>query len=136
MERIGQVVLRAACIQTQEWRTESEPTRELSVCVNLVAGSSSTNPRLGVDVAAALLESGLDASRLILEVTEDVANGRPGRDAGDDDRAPPARRPLRARRVRHAAARRSSSSAGCRSTWSRSRARSSSGSAPGRRTSA
>ena len=72
MERIGQVVLRAACVQTQEWRGESEPLRELSVCVNLSAVEFA-NPRLGVDVAAALLESGLDASRLILEVTEDVA---------------------------------------------------------------
>ncbi len=74
MSRIGQVVLRAACIQTQEWRAESEPTRELSVCVNL-SPLEFGNPRLGAEVAAALLESGLDASRLILEVTEDVANG-------------------------------------------------------------
>ncbi len=74
MSRIGQVVLRAACIQTQEWRAESEPTRELSVCVNL-SPLEFGNPRLGVDVAAALLESGLDASRLILEVTEEVAAG-------------------------------------------------------------
>jgi diguanylate cyclase (GGDEF)-like protein len=72
MERIGRVVMRTACIQTQEWRAETGPTRELSVCVNLSPlefGSS----RLGVDVAAALIESGLDASRLILEVTEEVA---------------------------------------------------------------
>jgi diguanylate cyclase (GGDEF)-like protein len=72
MERIGRVVVRTACIQTQEWRAEAEQTRELSVCVNLSPlefGSS----RLGVDVAASLLESGLDASRLILEVTEEAA---------------------------------------------------------------
>ena len=72
MARIGQVVLRAACIQTQEWRAEPEPARELSVCVNLSL-LEFESPRLGVDVAAALLESGLDASRLILEVTEEVA---------------------------------------------------------------
>jgi diguanylate cyclase (GGDEF)-like protein len=72
IERIGQVVLRAACVQTQEWRADDETTRELSVCVNLSAAEFGS-PRLGVDVAAALLESGLDASRLILEVTEDVA---------------------------------------------------------------
>jgi len=72
MERIGRVVLRAACVQTQEWRSGSDPFRELSVCVNLSAVEFA-NPRLGVDVAAALLESGLDASRLILELTEDVA---------------------------------------------------------------
>jgi EAL domain-containing protein (putative c-di-GMP-specific phosphodiesterase class I) len=72
MERIGQVVLRAACVQTQLWRGDSEARHELSICVNL-SGVEFANPRLGVDVAAALLESGLDASRLILEVTEDVA---------------------------------------------------------------
>jgi diguanylate cyclase (GGDEF)-like protein len=72
IERIGQVVMRAACVQTQEWRTESDPPRELSVCVNL-SPIEFYNPRLGVDVAAALLETGLDASRLILEITEQVA---------------------------------------------------------------
>jgi diguanylate cyclase (GGDEF)-like protein len=72
MERIGQVVMRTACIQTQEWRAESGPTRELSVCVNL-SPLEFGSARLGVDVAASLLESGLDASRLVLEVNEEVA---------------------------------------------------------------
>jgi diguanylate cyclase (GGDEF)-like protein len=72
MERIGRVVLRTACVQTQEWRAESDPSRELSLCVNL-SPIEFASARLGVDVAAALLESGLDASRLILEVTEEVA---------------------------------------------------------------
>ena len=72
MARIGQVVLRAACIQTREWRTEPDSARELSVCVNLSL-LEFESARLGVDVAAALLESGLAASRLILEVTEEVA---------------------------------------------------------------
>jgi diguanylate cyclase (GGDEF)-like protein len=71
-ERIGRVVLRAACIQTNAWREESDPTGELSVCVNL-SPAEFASARLGVDVPAALLESGLDASRLILEVTEEVA---------------------------------------------------------------
>ena len=71
IERIGRVVLRAACMQTQEWRS-ADPLRELSVCVNL-SPTEFRNVRLGADVAGALLESGLDASRLILEVTEDVA---------------------------------------------------------------
>jgi diguanylate cyclase (GGDEF)-like protein len=71
IERIGQFVMRAACVQTQEWRSEDTP-RELSVCVNL-SPVEFYNPRLGVDVATALLESGLDASRLILEITEHVA---------------------------------------------------------------
>src|SRR5262249_4797027 len=35
IERIGQVVLRAACMQTQKWRAEADSGRELSVCVNL-----------------------------------------------------------------------------------------------------
>ena len=70
--RIGQVVLRTACVQTQEWREETDAQRELSVCVNLSAAEFAS-PRLGVDVASALLESGLDASRLILEITERVA---------------------------------------------------------------
>ena len=72
IERIGQVVLRAACVQTQEWCADDETARELSVCVNLSAAEFAS-PRLGVDVTSALIESGLDAGRLILEVTEDVA---------------------------------------------------------------
>ena len=72
IERIGKVVMRASCVQTQEWRNGGEGAPELSVYVNLSAAEFA-NPRLGVDVAAALRESGLDASRLILEVTEDVA---------------------------------------------------------------
>jgi diguanylate cyclase (GGDEF)-like protein len=72
MSRIGQVVLRTACVQTQEWRAGADPTRELSVCVNL-SPLEFGSPRLSVDVAAALLESGLEASRLILEVPEQVA---------------------------------------------------------------
>ncbi len=72
IERIGQVVMRAACVQTQEWRVQSDPPRELSICVNLSPVEFS-NPRLGVDIASALLETGLDASRLILEITEHVA---------------------------------------------------------------
>src|SRR5207244_13112916 len=76
MERIGQVVVRAACVQTQEWRTGPDQLRELSICVNL-SPAEFRNPRLAVDVASALIESGLDAGRLILEVTEEVV----GRDA-------------------------------------------------------
>jgi diguanylate cyclase (GGDEF)-like protein len=75
IERIGQVVLRSACVQTQEWREETDGQHELSVCVNLSAAEFAS-PRLGMDVAAALLESGLDASRLILEITEDVAGAK------------------------------------------------------------
>jgi diguanylate cyclase (GGDEF)-like protein len=72
IERIGRVVLHSACIQTQEWRTDLDEPRELSVCVNL-SPAEFHGSRLGVDVAAALLESGLDANRLILEITERVA---------------------------------------------------------------
>jgi diguanylate cyclase (GGDEF)-like protein len=72
IERIGAVVLQAACLQTQEWRSGPEQLRDLSVCVNLSAAEFSS-PRLAVDVASALLESGLDAGRLILEVSESVA---------------------------------------------------------------
>jgi len=72
MERIGRVVLRAACLQTQEWRAESDPARDLSVSVNL-SPLELGSPRLAVDVAAALLESGLDAGRLVLEIAEEVA---------------------------------------------------------------
>jgi diguanylate cyclase (GGDEF)-like protein len=72
IERIGLVVLRSACMQTQEWRTDAETPRELSVSVNL-SPAQFFSPRLGVDVAAALLETGLDARRLILEITEHVA---------------------------------------------------------------
>jgi diguanylate cyclase (GGDEF)-like protein len=72
IERIGRVVLRSACVQTQEWRRGPEQLRELSVCVNVSAAEFSS-PRLGEDVASALLESGLDAGRLVLEVTELVA---------------------------------------------------------------
>jgi diguanylate cyclase (GGDEF)-like protein len=70
--RIGRVVLRAACVQTQAWRIDSDPVRDLSICVNLSAAEFA-DVRLSSDVAAALLESGLDAGRLVLEITEAIA---------------------------------------------------------------
>jgi diguanylate cyclase (GGDEF)-like protein len=72
IERIGEVVLRAACLQTQEWRADPEIPGELSVYVNL-SPAEFANPRLGSEVASALLDTGLDSSRLILEITERVA---------------------------------------------------------------
>ncbi len=72
IHRIGRFVLRSACSQTQAWRSQLPGRDGLAVCVNLSAVEF-RNPRLCAEVAAAVLDAGLDARRLVLEITEATA---------------------------------------------------------------
>ncbi|HZT54108.1 MAG TPA: EAL domain-containing protein, partial [Gaiellaceae bacterium] len=62
----------SACSQTQAWRSQLPGRDGLAVCVNLSAVEF-RNPRLCAEVAAAVLDAGLDARRLVLEITEATA---------------------------------------------------------------
>ncbi len=70
--RIDRVVLRAACVETHAWQTELEGSGGLDVCVNL-SEAALADPKLSVEVATALLESGLEGRHLVLEIPEPVA---------------------------------------------------------------
>jgi diguanylate cyclase (GGDEF)-like protein len=65
---IGRHVLRAACVQAVRWLDRHG---ELTMAVNL-SGTQLKQPDLVGDVAEALRDSGLDASHLVLEITETV----------------------------------------------------------------
>jgi len=66
---LGRWALRTACHQAAEWNRRFE--RPVTVTVNL-SGRQLQDEALALDVEAALRESGLDASNLILEMTESV----------------------------------------------------------------
>ena len=67
---IGRWVLEHACNDTQAWR-QAFDLEGLSVSVNLSARQFQ-HPDLVAEVGAALASSGLDPSRLVLEITESV----------------------------------------------------------------
>ena len=67
---IGRWVLEHACRDTQAWR-QAFDLDGLSVSVNLSARQFQ-HPDLVAEVGAALASSGLDSSRLVLEITESV----------------------------------------------------------------
>jgi len=67
--RIGRGVLRAACSEAAAWPALG--AGEVAVTVN-VSARQLQDPDLVVDVAEALASSGLDAARLVLEITESV----------------------------------------------------------------
>jgi diguanylate cyclase (GGDEF)-like protein len=67
---IGRWVLERACRETQAWRSTLDLDR-LTVGVNLSARQFQ-HPDLLAEVGAALASSGLEPSRLILEITESV----------------------------------------------------------------
>jgi diguanylate cyclase (GGDEF)-like protein/PAS domain S-box-containing protein len=66
---LGRWVLRTACRQAAAWNTQADAP--ITVTVNL-SGRQLQDEALTLDVEAALRESGLDASNLILEMTESV----------------------------------------------------------------
>src|SRR5205823_1383827 len=67
---IGRMVLEGASRQTREWE-EMFPDHPLTISVNLSAPQFADD-ELVDDVRAALEDSGLDPSRLVLEMTESV----------------------------------------------------------------
>lgn len=68
---ITRVVLRAACRQARLWQDEF-PDEVLAVSVNL-SPVDLQNPALDFEIATVLRQTGLEAERLILEVTESGA---------------------------------------------------------------
>jgi diguanylate cyclase (GGDEF)-like protein len=68
---MGEQVLREACLRANEWQEEHARTPPLVMSVNLSAGQLS-RPGLAETVEAILQESGLEGSRLTLDVTETV----------------------------------------------------------------
>jgi diguanylate cyclase (GGDEF)-like protein/PAS domain S-box-containing protein len=66
---IGRWVLREACRQAQEWEQKFPAMGNLAISVNL-SGKQFAQAHLVEDVGRALKESGLDAHRLRLEITE------------------------------------------------------------------
>ena len=67
--RIGRGVLRAACTEAASWSLVGAGQAAVSVNVSV---RQLQDPDLVVDVAEALASSGLDPSRLVLEITETV----------------------------------------------------------------
>jgi diguanylate cyclase (GGDEF)-like protein/PAS domain S-box-containing protein len=68
---LGLWVLREACAQTVRWRTSIPGAEDLRVSVNL-SGQQLLQPDLVEQVARVLVETGLPADRLVLEMTESV----------------------------------------------------------------
>ncbi len=70
---IGQQVLQAACAQLKDW-SEDPPTQALNVSVN-VSARQFRHPDFVDMVLANVDAAGIDASRLILEITESILLG-------------------------------------------------------------
>jgi diguanylate cyclase len=66
---IGQWVLRTACRQAKLWQDEGLPVGRIAVNVS---GREFASPEYPAQIAAILRETGLDASKLELEITESV----------------------------------------------------------------
>ena len=73
---LGQFVLRRACAQVAAWRSAYPDQGALSVCVNL-SPSELQHEQLPERVEEVLVETGLDPSALILEMTESGAMADP-----------------------------------------------------------
>ncbi len=69
MPAIGRAIMGEACRQMRVWQEELPAYAELAISVNL-SPSELQNRLLTDEVAAVLKESGLEAKRLILEITE------------------------------------------------------------------
>ena len=69
MVQIGNSILRQACLAARRWQDTYPAHRDTGVSVNL-SPSELANESLAEDVARALLESGLPAESLMLEITE------------------------------------------------------------------
>ena len=74
IEPLGQWILREACRQTLEWRSQLEACRDLSISVNL-SGNQFRDAGLAAHVESIVKDSGLPASSVILEITESIVMG-------------------------------------------------------------
>ncbi|HEV7751128.1 MAG TPA: EAL domain-containing protein [Baekduia sp.] len=68
---LGRQILRTACRQAARWLEEFPSTEPRIMSVNL-SGRQLEDPNIVSDVAAALADSGLPATALVLEITETV----------------------------------------------------------------
>lgn len=68
---LGRQILRRACRQAARWLEEFPSSEPRIMSVNL-SGRQLEDPNIVADVAAALADSGLPASALVLEITETV----------------------------------------------------------------
>ncbi|HEV7496038.1 putative bifunctional diguanylate cyclase/phosphodiesterase [Baekduia sp.] len=68
---LGRQILRTACRQAAQWLQEFPTAEPRIMSVNL-SGRQLEDPNIVADVAAALADSGLPASALVLEITETV----------------------------------------------------------------
>ena len=68
---IGRWVLREACRQARAWQERFPSEPPLSISVNLSARQF-TDPRLVSDIAAAIHDSGIPPTSLVLEITESL----------------------------------------------------------------
>jgi diguanylate cyclase (GGDEF)-like protein/PAS domain S-box-containing protein len=73
---LGRWVIETGCRQLAEWDQSFEPARQLSVSINLSARQFN-DPKLDANVAAILRDTGLEPSRLHLEVTESMVADDP-----------------------------------------------------------
>jgi EAL domain-containing protein (putative c-di-GMP-specific phosphodiesterase class I) len=73
---IGHWLLLQACRQLREWEMNNSSQQPLTITVNLSARQFA-DARLAGDIQSALKETGVDASRLQLEITENVAAADP-----------------------------------------------------------
>ena len=73
---IGRWVLQEACRQLSSWQNNPHISKDLWISVNLSAAQF-TQPSLAKEIREILLESGVDATRLVLELTEGHGNGKP-----------------------------------------------------------
>ncbi len=69
MVDIGRAVVREACVQARSWQSLFHEHGGLAINVNL-APSELHSPSLTREIAAVLEETGLEPSRLVLEITE------------------------------------------------------------------
>jgi diguanylate cyclase (GGDEF)-like protein len=69
MVDIGRAVVREACVQARSWQSLFHEHDGLTINVNL-APSELHSPSLAREIAAVLEETGLEPSRLVLEITE------------------------------------------------------------------
>jgi diguanylate cyclase (GGDEF)-like protein/PAS domain S-box-containing protein len=66
---MGQWILQQVCRQLKAWRQDSRVSKELWISINL-SGAQFAHPSLAKEIQATLLDVGLDANGLMLELTE------------------------------------------------------------------